>query len=160
MWHESTDYQGTGVTGELWLMEIDGKNPRLLSPIITGYLHHYGPVWSSNGESLAFIISDPDTSYASQKLTGDVALVDIVTGEVKTLTHTQNSIISQPFWSPDGTKLIFAVLEKETNLLVPWVIEASGRDFHRIGEQANLKLGGSASQPSIIWLSPPISGEK
>jgi len=80
--------------GQLWLARADGSDHRLLTDFPVSEA-----IWSPQHSQVAFIA-----------LRDDVALevIDVQTGEIRSLTSGDNLIDSSPDWTPDGTHLIFA----------------------------------------------------
>jgi len=88
---------GRDPAGELYRMNADGSGTTALtrSPAFYG-----GPLWSPNGQTIAFSIRRSDT----RKWT--IALIDGMGGGTRLLTNSgANDILDG--WSPDGTRLIF-----------------------------------------------------
>jgi Tol biopolymer transport system component len=94
--------------GELWVM--DGKNARLLSDWADAG-RGYGPVWSPDGQTVAFVarenVADRLADLLLSRLESNLYLADIATGRVQAVTRFENAWIEEPVWSPDGHQLIF-----------------------------------------------------
>ncbi len=92
----------------LFVMRADGSGETQLT---TGSARY--PVWSPDGSKLAYF------SVLSCTLTGGACVDDIYTvhadgSDVARLTHfsEQNSAARNPSWSPDGTRIVFSVSER------------------------------------------------
>ena len=66
------------------------------------------PRWSPNGKYLSFVSSRAGKAKGSQ-----VWVLDRRGGEARQLTHVKDYSISQYEWSPDSTKLLLVMKEKE-----------------------------------------------
>jgi TolB protein len=55
----------------------------------------YGPVWAPNGQQIAF------------EAHGDIYVVDADGSDHRNVTSTPNTIESGPFWSADGSKILY-----------------------------------------------------
>jgi Tol biopolymer transport system component len=86
---------------EIWVMDIDGNNPRKLSapPLRQG---RYGqPAWSPDGQKIAFVGPSigPDTDIWAMNADGS--------GGLANLTNTPHNQERNPAWSPDGLKIVY-----------------------------------------------------
>ena len=82
--------------GDIWLSDIDGKNPQRLTDHVALDTH---PRFSPNGQLIAF--------NSSRMGNGDVWVIPITGGEARQMTyHTTNDTVQ--YWTPDGNGLIIA----------------------------------------------------
>lgn len=100
--------------GELWLAEpATGAPTQLLDAVDTG--HGYPPVWSPNGQSLAYVRREnPDSvraNHAAAALRSNLYLAQVTTGQITPLTTFPDSLVYDAIWSPDGTQLAFTADE-------------------------------------------------
>ena len=88
----------TGMWTGLVLMDSDGKDPR---PLVSkpGYLFE-APSFSPDDSSIACVVKSGQNS--------DIALVNPVSGEMKTLFQSDVYEDNDPSFSPDGTWLVFS----------------------------------------------------
>jgi dipeptidyl aminopeptidase/acylaminoacyl peptidase len=98
----------------LWLVDQDGGEARALTGedySVGGYEQWFadGYSWSPDGRSIAF--SKRPHAKAGSHLEGDVALVDVATGEVRT-TVQRPGMDGYPQWSPLGDKIGFITTER------------------------------------------------
>ncbi len=104
-------YQGgENDTDELWLVDADGANERLLTHVGTAN-HGVGPVWSPTGERIAYqrLLNGTGERH-------EVVLVNVADGNQTVIeppeTDGPNGPESwYPFsvtWSPDGTTLLYS----------------------------------------------------
>ena len=94
-------------SSNLWIVDVEGKRVRELTH---GNWRDSSPVWSPDGEKLAFI-SDRDG-------TSQIHVMWLDTREVAQLTHLERSPGSIR-WSPDGNSLAFTVFMPDTKKLLP-----------------------------------------
>ncbi len=103
------DTQTPYTVGELWVMDADGSHPRKLAEVDTG--HGYAESWSPDGTRLAFVVrANPDDAQANQSasaLVGNIAVVDVSSGTVTSVTTFTQGHAETPIWSPDGNYLAF-----------------------------------------------------
>jgi Tol biopolymer transport system component len=83
-------------TSHIWLMDIDGRNPRQLTNSARG---ESSPRFSPDGKSLLFISSRDGSS--------NLYLIPVAGGEARRLTNISTSI-SDPVWSPDSKWIAFS----------------------------------------------------
>jgi len=87
---------GFGKAWEIWVMDADGKNEKLLGP--GGF-----PAWSPDGKHIAFSQSkmdDPDN--------GDICIMDADGSNIKRLTEDPYDELC-PKWSPDGKQIAYSI---------------------------------------------------
>jgi len=99
---------GEGSARELWLIDGDGANGRLLVADVGEVLHGIGPVWSPTGDRIAY----------QRMVNGElheVVLVNVADGTETVIepprTDGPDGRVWYPFtvsWSPDGTTLLYA----------------------------------------------------
>lgn len=103
------DSQTPFTIGELWLMDVDGSNPHMLSEADAG--HGYAANWSPDGRQIAFVMrenaDDPNASQSAQALISNIYIVNVETSEIKQVTHFTEGRAETPHWSPDGNSLVF-----------------------------------------------------
>ena len=104
---------------ELWLVDADGANERLLVADYGDSNHGIGPVWSPTGERIAYQrlcdhpIADPTRRCSEEH---EVVLVSVADGNQIVIPPPQTAgLDGQPHWwypysvtwSPDGTTLLY-----------------------------------------------------
>ncbi|WP_307867407.1 amidohydrolase family protein [Saccharothrix coeruleofusca] len=91
----------------LWVVDADGGEPRQLT---TGEHDHREPVFSPDGGTVAFT-SDRGGSYG-------LWLLDLASGGITPVATDPADEVAAPRWSPDGTKIVFAVNETAIDVVV------------------------------------------
>ncbi|MBK8989618.1 MAG: PD40 domain-containing protein [Chloroflexi bacterium] len=96
--------------GELWLAEPGtGAPTQLLDAVDAG--HGYPPVWSPNGQSLAYVRREnPDSvraDHLAAALRSNLMLANAAAGQTTPLTSFPDSLVYDAIWSPDGAQLAF-----------------------------------------------------
>lgn len=90
-----------GGSPRIWLMGVDGANPR---PLVTGspdYVPEVSPRWSPTGDRIAFTSTRGGTSQ--------VYVVPAAGGAAVQLSHETRGAFS-PSWMPDGRRLLYTAL--------------------------------------------------
>lgn len=95
---------------------------------------------SPDGKTAAVVASTVDIK--SNKVNGDIYLLDIATGKKQQFTTGQNTEGS-PQWSPDGKKLAFITKRESDEKSQLYIIPVTGGEAQRITE---LPLGASSPQ--------------
>jgi dipeptidyl aminopeptidase/acylaminoacyl peptidase len=103
--------------GELWLVDADGANKRVLVSDMGSAIHGIGPVWSPAGDRIAYQRRCCDSPEAHE-----VVLVNVVDGTERTIAppvaaskqfraNSSEDFHWYPYavwWAPDGTTLLYA----------------------------------------------------
>ena len=96
-------------TGELWVMDADGSDPRPLADADAG--HGYAAAWSPDSKRLAFVVrSNPQDLAADRSLdalVSNIAVIDLASGKLTQVTQFSRGSAETPVWSPDGNSLQF-----------------------------------------------------
>ena len=82
--------------GHIWMMDIDGKNPRLLTSSDTG---EYSPAFSPDGKWISYLSTKDGTAQ--------LYVMSSTGGEAKKVTNISTGV-SDPLWSPDGKWIAFS----------------------------------------------------
>ena len=92
---------------ELWLVDADGANERLLVADIGEANHGIGPVWSPAGDRIAYQRKDNDSAESHE-----VVLANVADGTETVINPPETEGWAwYPYtvtWSPDGTTLLYA----------------------------------------------------
>jgi len=152
-WHETAE-RHEFATGELWVMNSQGDDRYLLSPVTTGYYKRFTPIWSPDSRSIAFILGEePQSGRQASEPSCNVYIVDVSTREVRQLSHFQNTRVLEPIFSPDGSMVAFVATPSGVpEQFEPWLVAADGRGLRRLDERATLILNTRAATPAIAWL--------
>lgn len=86
----------SSVLSDVYVMDAQGKQRR---PLDNTTFHELYPVWSNDGQSLAYMRTSDQRTYM-------LLLADMETGETRPLIKSNDTFIS-PAWSPDGTQIAF-----------------------------------------------------
>jgi hypothetical protein len=157
-WLESNEV----ASGELHVMKPDGSAKLLLGSTLTGYYDLFKPSWSSNGRQIVFVASGSSESPKELgKLSGNLYVADVLTNQVRQLTHFQNTQVIKPTWSPDGSQVAFLASENSSQF-TPLKVIVDGDELQRLGvndvldeaKPNNLSTQSSNLnvQSSIVWL--------
>ncbi len=94
------DSESAFPAGELWVMDSGGENARLAATADAG--RGMPPVWSPDGQKIAFIGRDRPDDHDSINL----SIYDPGTSQLITSPF---SLLTPPVWSPDGSNLYFTL---------------------------------------------------
>ena len=85
---------------QIHLVSLDGRERRKVTGNVSGRIvFENSPVFSPNGQELAFVRWESDVS-------GEIMVVDLSTGLISQVTNDQRAIIALD-WTPEGDELIF-----------------------------------------------------
>lgn len=122
---------------DLWIQDVQSE---WSEPLLTTPEDEFDPVWSPDGEAIAYVAVDASGQHT-------LSLLDLTTGQRRSLLSWPDASIGHPSWSPDGKALAFWS-DYSTGRRQIWVLELAG------GEPRIL-----ASSPfndwDPIWLKPP-----
>jgi dipeptidyl aminopeptidase/acylaminoacyl peptidase len=82
------------------------------------------PAPSPDGKSAAIVVTRPN--YVDNRNESELFSVDIATGAARQLTYARHDV-SQPQWSPDGSRLGFIAPDKDGNPQI-WIMPIAGGD--------------------------------
>jgi len=119
---------------DIFLIGEDGQSTQLthLSEIYTDYLRIDDPIWSPDGEFLAFWLT-PSTTYTDRRL----AVLDTSNGNVHEYCSTGDlEVFSDPIWSPDGKYLLIGLSSGERDDLhsIVLIIDSATGEVFQIAE--------------------------
>src|SRR5215510_3130391 len=92
----SSDLPRAKRSTHIWMMDIDGKNPRHLT---TGDKSENSPLFSPDGKWISYVSSKDGSA--------NLYLLPVAGGEAKRLTNISTGV-SDPLWSPDGKWIAFS----------------------------------------------------
>jgi Tol biopolymer transport system component len=109
-------YTGGGTDPkQLWLVDADGTNQRLLVGDMGSAVHGIGPVWSPTGDRIAYqrVINGLGEAH-------EIVLVNVADGTQRTIAPPMDNGSKHrhwyPYavwWSPDGTTLLYAAWSED-----------------------------------------------
>lgn len=123
-------------TGSLYVMNMDGANPRRIAPYSPTIDFRQPPVWSPNGRELAYAQGLGCGQVICDQQEVRVAVVD--TGQSRRIA----AAAVEPTWSPTGRQLAFTKARLSTTGREPSyrmsvvVVQADGRHPRRIVNRA------------------------
>ena len=137
----------------LHTMTPDGDNVRAIEAGIAAF---YPPSWSPDGQQLAFVAlirhTDHDTfdRYGRLKFARYVIRTVAADGsDSKRLTET----VSGPSWSPDGTRIAFAMPSPDGDGVALFTIAVDGSDRRRVAPIDNwVRFEGAETDPARGWV--------
>jgi Tol biopolymer transport system component len=119
------DNQSDLPPGELWLADSDGKHAHFAATADAG--RGMFPVWSPNGEKIAFIGRTHPQDPASMNL----SIYNVLNSELSTFNFQPST---PPAWSPDGSRLYFT-LASDGKMDI-WFYEISTGKTEKVFENA------------------------
>ncbi len=137
--------------GDLYVMDFNGSNIRLLSPANVDYFDEFTPLWSKDSQKIIFN-KDEIGKHNLYNL-------DIQTNLVTQLTSFEQEQPFKPTWSSDKTKLAFLTSNNEE--IKTWVLDLQNNITTLLGiDITALKPEDSIPEPlkksnkltSLIWL--------
>ena len=116
------------------------------------------PQISPDGRQIAVIVSTPD--WKTDKPKQEIDLVNATTGARRALTRDREGV-SQPRWSPDGTRLAFLAQDAETKKPQIFVLPMNGGDAERITDNKQgvdtYSWSPDGQQIAFIAQDPPLN---
>jgi hypothetical protein len=96
---------------QLWLVDVDGADQRLLVADLGRAIHGIGPVWSPSGDRIAY-----QRLCCGRAETHEVVLVNVADG-VETVIEPAGWYPYSVTWSPDGTTLLYTAWGRSEALI-------------------------------------------
>ena len=116
------------------------------------------PQISPDGKQIAVVVSTPD--WKTDKAKQEIDLVDVEPGTRRALTSNREGV-SEPRWSPDGTRLAFVAQDAETKKPQIFVMPMNGGDAQRITDNKQgvdtYSWSPDGKQIAFIAQDPPVN---
>jgi len=104
----------------IYLMDADGQHQRRLTASNTD--DEISPQFSPDGRQVAYVASNATT------LAPRVAVADLRSGQSRLISqYDKRAIEAEPRWSPDGSQLLFLLIEGQTTHVIAMAPDGSGR---------------------------------
>ncbi len=133
---------GQFMPSELRLVNADGSSERLLATDLPmPGERRYRPAWSPDGHHVAFVqLDNPPIFHTILALaSGNIYVVDTLTGQTTKLSSFEERDITYPTWAPNGNFVAFVstiITDKDSLYSEVWVASADGRQLYAISETA------------------------
>ena len=107
-WHRDATLPGLDQI-DIWISDADGGNPRQVTQCEAPCLQRSWPAWSPDGTQLALVrydlLADPQWGPSA------IEILDLATGDIRVVSETKDGVTAYytPRWSPDGSKIVFAI---------------------------------------------------
>ena len=143
---------------DVWVMDADGANARLVAGCVAPCLQVSMPAWSPDGKSLAMV----RFTILESGLWGpsSIDVVDLATGERRTVAQTADgrTAFYDPSWSPDGASIAVA-LETYPDATASSILSAElaivpsdGASAPRVVSPPGIWVGGPVWHPTEDWI--------
>ncbi len=127
----------------IWVVPVDGGDAR---QITRSDVHDTGPIWSPNGQEIAFSTNRTDDRHWNSA--HEIWVVNVESGVERALFSGDNASFGAPSWSPDGSLLVasghweaFAGGGPDADL---WTVPAAGGEATCLTESFERSTGDSA----------------
>ena len=143
---------------DVWVMDVDGANARLVAGCAAPCLQVSMPAWSPDGASLAVIRSD--TLESGLWGPSSIEVVDVTTGERRTVAQTADgrTAFYDPSWSPDGASIAVALEmypDTAAGLIISVelaIVPSDGASAPRVVSPPGIWVGGPVWHPTDDWI--------
>ncbi len=140
--HIAFEYPSDGPCGDstcssIFIVAADGSGRHPFTP---ADVRCEAPAWSPRGDVIAYVQwgSGIDGSIYTRSMSG----------KVHRLTHAKNAFDSNPVWSPDGTRIVFA--REVRYVYVNYVMNADGTHLRRLGGNPNTAISSWSPDKSLL----------
>jgi TolB protein len=145
-WSPDATKLAIAVNGEIVVVPLDGSTPQTITNAID--VHAGYPSWSSTGR-IAF--DTRDLGYFS----GDIYTMNPDGSDLRLIVHEEGSVARDPAWSPDGSRLAFALGRYGASAI--FTADPNGNDRRRVSREPEWGFGWTdlapAWAPSGEWIA-------
>jgi Tol biopolymer transport system component len=150
--------------GELHVIQQDGSQERTLSSIVIHADNQiFRPIWSPDGQQIAFVSSENlESGETLDTLSGNLYIANVSTNQIRQITRLERNVVIRPAWSPDSFEIAFLLKEQSQNQFDSQVIEINSAQLRQFGLNESLietqinQVDGSApnldERSAIVWL--------
>lgn len=114
-----------GVKDERWSIYLINTNGSEFSELTPMLPDATSPVWSPNGQNLAFI------AHSSHSEPGEIYVIDINSTNVINISNSPTWDDGYPSWSPDSSMIVF-MSQRETGFFNIYVVNIDGTGLKRL----------------------------
>ena len=126
----------------LYLLDIASGEVRPLTTLGDEMVGEYDPVWSPDGQQIAFSARLLDADAANNGMNSEIMVVPAEGGHPTNLTNNAADIERFPQWSPDGKSILFLSNREfasgrnaERIYVNPFVMAADGSNLRKISDE-------------------------
>lgn len=124
------------------IVPAEGGDPREFLPSSIRIKNGGLPCWSPDSKQIAFI----------EGSTGSLYVIHLESGELKALYNQEGKLPMPGGWTPDGTYVLVALMDRETRKSTLWKFASDGKDKIQIKGHHENFYRHLALSPDGVWL--------